>query len=99
MSIASSPPLDLDPGDFVSEESVQEHMVRPGMNGAIGKIVHVVFLFQETTAEFTKVTKKQRKKKGRERGTRFPPGSVFRYVGLFLKVVGPPTIFNLSLPQ
>lgn len=57
MSIASSPPLDLDPGDFVSEESVQE-----------------------TTAEFTKVTKKQRKKKmkGSERtNKRFPPGSVF----------------------
>ena len=58
MSIASSSPLDLDPGDFVSEESVQE-----------------------TTAEFTKVTKKSRKKKmkGSERTTkRFPPGSVFR---------------------
>eukprot|EP00092_Neocalanus_flemingeri_P028707 GFUD01031168.1.p1 GENE.GFUD01031168.1~~GFUD01031168.1.p1 ORF type:complete len:1328 (+),score=372.05 GFUD01031168.1:241-4224(+) len=60
MSIASSPPLDLDHVEFVSEESCSQ---------------------ETTNTEFTKVTKKQRKKKGgsiRERPDRmYQSGSAF----------------------
>ena len=61
MSIASSPPLDLDHVEFVSEESCTQ---------------------ETTNTEFTKVTKKQRKKKSgsiRERPDRtYQSGSAFR---------------------
>jgi len=60
MSIASSPPLDLDHVEFVSEESCTQ---------------------ESTNTEFTKVTKKQRKKKSgsiRERPDRmYQSGSAF----------------------
>lgn len=60
MSIASSPPLDLDHVEFVSEESCSQ---------------------ETTNTEFTKVTKKQRKKKSgsiRERPDRtYQSGSAF----------------------
>ena len=54
MSIASSPPLDveLDPSEMFSDEN-----------------------FMVSSNEFTKVTKKQRKKKTLKRGQVYPPGS------------------------
>ena len=62
MSIASSPPLDLDHVEFVSEESCSQ---------------------ETTNTEFTKVTKKQRKKKSgsiKERPDRtYQSGSAFRF--------------------
>merc|ERR1719410_1792244 len=61
LSIASSPPLDLDPSEF-SEEAYEE-LAELG-----GDMV--------TSSEFTKVTKKQRKKKKRSvMGSVYPPGS------------------------